>query len=52
MESSEARIQYMESSGYGVKNMEGSDCGIEDTDYQFNNVMNDILDKNHQLFLL
>ena len=54
MESSVRGVQVrtMESSGYGVKNMEGSDCGIEDTDYQFNNVMNDILDENDQLFLL
>ena len=54
MESSVRGVQFrtMESSGYGVKNLEGSDCGIEDTDYQFNNVMNDILDENDPLFLL
>ena len=44
MESSEGRIQDLESSGCGVED--------EDADYQFNNVINNNLDENYQLFLL
>ena len=54
MESSGGSAQNMESSDGRIQNMESSGCGVEDedADYQFNNVINDMLDENYQLFLL
>ena len=52
MESSGRGVEGMERSDFGFENMESSGCGIEDADFQFNNVMNDILDENYPLFLL
>ena len=42
----------METSGCGVQDMESSDLRVEDADYQFNNVINDLLDEKYQIFLL
>ena len=52
MESSGGGVQNMESSDVRIQNMEGSGCGVEDADYQFNNVINDLLDEKYQIFLL